>query len=270
MLMCRFNPDDDSDDPQMVATEETNPKDFKHILHVFTDEALDDAPRTLSQWHDIVITRKLKHHSWIDNYKAAKTEVLSVLDSRLTRLEAAHEDIQRNGKEEQIKISAAKIEALRAELDSLRDAPQKNVLIAPELSQLLGTPSETPPNPDATSQDDDLATEIAAGENANQPDCETPSPEQKNFLDSEPDTPDEGGKWWQTDYDILELAQDYGYRLVNEKKKPSQNAVATKVANHINKRELIKTPLENHEPRTISTTALKKGPMKRWEYTSKK
>jgi hypothetical protein len=69
-LLCGFNPDDDTIDPQTVTTDETSPEDFKRPLREFDDEAWGNAkPRTLSQWHDIAIARHLKHHKWIDDYR---------------------------------------------------------------------------------------------------------------------------------------------------------------------------------------------------------
>lgn len=74
--------------------------------------------------------------------------------------------------------------------------------------------------------------------------------------------------WWQTEYDILELAQDFGERAMRDGKAFSQNAVAAMVCNHINSKESRKTRLGD-KARKVSITRLKKGPMKGWEYTAK-
>ncbi len=72
-LLCKFNPDDDANDPELVTNSETGPDDFKRLRREFNCVAEADAkPRTLSQWHTVAHDRGLKHHSWIDKYKAAK------------------------------------------------------------------------------------------------------------------------------------------------------------------------------------------------------
>ncbi len=75
--------------------------------------------------------------------------------------------------------------------------------------------------------------------------------------------------WWQTDYDILELAQQYGEKLSANGKVYSLNNVAKAIVTHINEKERRNTkPGQN--ARTISTTSLKKGPLKGWKFTTEK
>jgi hypothetical protein len=71
--------------------------------------------------------------------------------------------------------------------------------------------------------------------------------------------------WWQTEYDILDLAQDFGDQLVKDGKRPSQNAVTKKLVHHINSKEERKTPL-GQKSREISDTPLKKGLLRGWKH----
>jgi hypothetical protein len=71
--------------------------------------------------------------------------------------------------------------------------------------------------------------------------------------------------WWETEYDILELAQQFGEELMAKTGKAGQNDVAKKVASHITNKEARKTTI-GQKARSISTTSLKKGPMKGWKY----
>lgn len=71
-LLCNQNPLDDSSDPLLLSTDETNPLDFKRLLRVFNEAAeLDVKPRTLMLWLDLANQNGLKYHSWIDEYIAA-------------------------------------------------------------------------------------------------------------------------------------------------------------------------------------------------------
>lgn len=90
-LLCGFNPDDGTVDPLTVSTDKTSPDDFKRLLREFEDAAQDDSkPRTLSQWHDIAITRNLKHHTWIDDYKKTVVSGQVTKQFAFTRASALH------------------------------------------------------------------------------------------------------------------------------------------------------------------------------------
>ena len=72
-LLCGFNPDGDINDRELVTNRETGPYDFKRLRREFNCVAeASPTPRTLSQWHDVAHDRGLKHHSWIDEYMAAR------------------------------------------------------------------------------------------------------------------------------------------------------------------------------------------------------
>lgn len=71
-LLCRLNPHDDKQDPNIITTDETNPNDYKLLLAVFEDVAKTKPQhRTLRQWASIAKERKLKFHSWHGRYDAA-------------------------------------------------------------------------------------------------------------------------------------------------------------------------------------------------------
>ena len=76
-------------------------------------------------------------------------------------------------------------------------------------------------------------------------------------------------QWWEDEYNILELAQQFGEELMAKTGKASQNDVSKKVESHINSKEARKTTI-GQKARGISTTSLKKGPMKKWKYKSDK
>lgn len=71
--------------------------------------------------------------------------------------------------------------------------------------------------------------------------------------------------WWETDYDIPDLAQEKGDQLQAKGERPSLNNVSNKVADHINTKEMVKAGLGG-EARHVSATRLKKGPLKGWKY----
>lgn len=82
----------------------------------------------------------------------------------------------------------------------------------------------------------------------------------------EGESPTGSGQWWETEYDIPELAQYYGdaaHKKVSGS--ATQNHVAKKIEAHINSREARMAGLGT-KPRHISTTSLKKGPLKRWKH----
>ncbi|MDP2833829.1 MAG: hypothetical protein Q8Q28_11185 [Pseudomonadota bacterium] len=84
------------------------------------------------------------------------------------------------------------------------------------------------------------------------------------------ESPPSTGQWWETDYNILELAQDFGNSLVAEGRKPSQNSVTRMIEHHIRSKETRKTPPGGKLRVGFSITNLKKGPMKGWMYKPKK
>lgn len=74
-LLCKLNPKYDSVMMVMLRTEgEPKADDFKLMRRVFDDVALDGAPRSLRQWLEVANQRKLKHHSWVDQYLMALGE----------------------------------------------------------------------------------------------------------------------------------------------------------------------------------------------------
>lgn len=73
MLLCQFNPHDDTCDPLTTTNDETGPDDYKRLLRVFEDvEKVEPKHRTLRQWHAIARDKGLKYHSWIDEYAATR------------------------------------------------------------------------------------------------------------------------------------------------------------------------------------------------------
>lgn len=77
LLMCNLNPNEDALDPLNVSNEITDPGNFKNLLQVFNDEANNDKrPRRLIEWHQIAANKKLRYHSWIDNYLVAKNQLV--------------------------------------------------------------------------------------------------------------------------------------------------------------------------------------------------
>ena len=75
MMLCQFNPHNDSYDPLTCNNLETNPDDFKRLLRVFDDEQkVEPKARNLRQWLATAHDRRLKYHSWIDAYALARDE----------------------------------------------------------------------------------------------------------------------------------------------------------------------------------------------------
>lgn len=73
MLLCRFNPNEDSyDDAQQVTTDELQPMHLKELTQRLADiNRADQRPRTLRDWHQIARAKGLAYHSWIDRYMEA-------------------------------------------------------------------------------------------------------------------------------------------------------------------------------------------------------
>lgn len=75
MLLCEFNPNDDTCNPLTCTNLETKPDDFKRLLRVFKDvKKTDPTARTLRQWLAVARDKPLKYHSWIDAYALARNE----------------------------------------------------------------------------------------------------------------------------------------------------------------------------------------------------
>lgn len=74
-LLCKLNPKYDPVMTVLLRTEgEPKGDDFKLMRRVFEDVALDGVPRSLRQWLEVANQRKLKHHSWVDQYLMALGE----------------------------------------------------------------------------------------------------------------------------------------------------------------------------------------------------
>ena len=74
MLLCQFNPNDDTLAAAELSTnDETGPRDLVKLRQKLEDLRLatEPRPRTLADWLGVVRQLKLKHHSWIDTYVAA-------------------------------------------------------------------------------------------------------------------------------------------------------------------------------------------------------
>ncbi|MDQ0608004.1 hypothetical protein QFZ83_002175 [Variovorax sp. W1I1] len=75
LLLCNLNPKHSEILTVMLRTEgEPKADDFKLMRRVFEDVALDGVPRSLRQWLEVANQRKLKHHSWVDQYLMALGE----------------------------------------------------------------------------------------------------------------------------------------------------------------------------------------------------
>lgn len=72
MLLCEFNPGDDTCNPLTYTNLKTGPDDFKRLLRWFEDvNKSDPTARTLRQWRAVAADKGLKCHSWIDRYAQA-------------------------------------------------------------------------------------------------------------------------------------------------------------------------------------------------------
>lgn len=71
MLLCRINPLEDKDPESIfVDGDESSPKRYRILLLTFGDvKKTDEQARTLSQWLGIARDKKLKYHTWIDEYE---------------------------------------------------------------------------------------------------------------------------------------------------------------------------------------------------------
>jgi hypothetical protein len=98
MLLCQFNPRDDTADPLTTTNNETGPDDFKRLVRIFEDVAQANAQaRTLSQWHSIVRDKGLKYHSWIEKYESARK--LANGDGAQSALEPQHDAGQQSAQQ---------------------------------------------------------------------------------------------------------------------------------------------------------------------------
>lgn len=73
MLLCRFNPNEDSyENAKEVTTDELKPKRLEELAQRLTDiSRADHRPRTLREWHQTARAIGLAYHSWIDRYMEA-------------------------------------------------------------------------------------------------------------------------------------------------------------------------------------------------------
>lgn len=72
--------------------------------------------------------------------------------------------------------------------------------------------------------------------------------------------------WWQTEYDIGEMAKAAGARLLRNGEKPSVNNVAKKVATDVGHREIFKAREEGRDPREVAWGTIKNNALKGWKY----
>lgn len=83
-LLCRFNPNDEQDNPLEITTDETNPNDFKLLKRVLEDvERSIPQSRTLADWLAVAHEKRLKHHSWANGYEKAR-QALQAADASET------------------------------------------------------------------------------------------------------------------------------------------------------------------------------------------
>ncbi len=75
MLLCRFNPNEDSyDDARQTTTDELGPEHLVRLAQRLADiDKADHKPRTLRDWHQTARGLGLTYHSWIDGYIEATT-----------------------------------------------------------------------------------------------------------------------------------------------------------------------------------------------------
>lgn len=73
MLLCRFNPNEDSyDDARQTTTDELGPDYLVRLAQRLVDiDKADRKPRTLRDWHQTARDFGLTYHSWIDAYMEA-------------------------------------------------------------------------------------------------------------------------------------------------------------------------------------------------------
>ena len=82
LLLCKFNPDDNTQDPSTACNEQTGPDDLKQLFRVFEDIALSDTkPRSLKQWHSLAKLKGLKYDSWLSDYEQAMQMLHGIGDS---------------------------------------------------------------------------------------------------------------------------------------------------------------------------------------------
>ena len=97
MLLCGLNPGDPAANGQTLATEgEPDADDYRILVRRFNDAALDGEARTLNQWLDLANGRRLKHHSWIDEWikaspPSAKTNIVDSPPVQPVQRATAHE-----------------------------------------------------------------------------------------------------------------------------------------------------------------------------------
>ena len=75
MLLCRFNPNENSyDDARQTTTNELGPEHLVRLAQRLADiDKADHKPRTLRDWHQTARGLGLTYHSWIDGYIEATT-----------------------------------------------------------------------------------------------------------------------------------------------------------------------------------------------------
>ena len=75
MLLCRFNPNDETyENVKLITSDELKPEHLVRLVQRFTDiRESDPMPRTLRDWHQRAKELGLKYHSWIDGYMKPTT-----------------------------------------------------------------------------------------------------------------------------------------------------------------------------------------------------
>lgn len=75
MLLCRFNPNDETyENVKRITSDELKPEHLVRLAQRFTDiRKSDPMPRTLRDWHQKAKELGLKYHSWIDGHMGATT-----------------------------------------------------------------------------------------------------------------------------------------------------------------------------------------------------
>lgn len=93
MLLCRFNPNAETYDSAMLTTtDELGPEHLKRLTQRLVDiDQSDHRPRTLRDWHQTALGKKLAYHSWIDGYMDVTTPPATLLaDTTLPEPKIAH------------------------------------------------------------------------------------------------------------------------------------------------------------------------------------
>jgi len=86
MLLCRFNPNDETyENVKQITSDELKPEHLVQLAQRFTDiRESDPTPRTLRDWHQKAKDLGLKYHSWIDGHMELTTPPAAPAQTKTT------------------------------------------------------------------------------------------------------------------------------------------------------------------------------------------